>query len=345
MLLSTDYYEPADLTGYVRAALADYAVNRFLLAGFLPDRPIDDLEYRFVAGGQGLADAATFRAYDAESPIGSRKGVTRVSGELPPISRKLRLGEYDRLRQRTDPGAEIQLGLENDAARLAQGIAARMELARGDALVNGTITIAENGLSATVDFGRSGSCSVTPATVWTDATNADPINDLVTWTQAYVDMNGVPPGVLVLSRTIVGYLALAAKIRAFGSTTLGTPVRLSNAAIQDVFADFGIPPFTIYDASVNVNGSATRIVPADKVLLLPAPVASDDSEGTELGATLWGTTAESLEPNYGLASEDRPGIVAGIYSEEDPVSIWTKASAIGLPILANPGLAWVADVN
>lgn len=345
MLLDAGYYAPADLTGYVRAALSSYAINRFQLSGFLPDRAVNDLEYRFVSGGQGLADAATFRAYDAESPIGFRKGVTRVSGELPPISRKLRLGEYDRLRQRTDPGVEIQLGLENDAERLALGIAARMELARGDALVNGSVTISENGLSATVSFSRSGSASVTPATVWTDATNADPINDLITWVQAYTDMNGVPPGVLIMSRTIVGYLALAAKVRALAATVVGTPTRVSNAALQETFSDFGIPPFQMYDASVNVNGSATRIVPADKVLLLPAAVASDDFGGTELGATLWGTTAESLEPNYGLAGEDQPGIVAGVYSEEDPVSLWTKAAAIGLPVLANPNLAWVADIN
>ena len=40
---------------------------------------VDDLVYRFTRGGEGLADAATFRAYDAESSIGKRPGVARAS--------------------------------------------------------------------------------------------------------------------------------------------------------------------------------------------------------------------------------------------------------------------------
>jgi hypothetical protein len=41
---------------------------------------------------------------------------------------------------------------------------------------------------------------------------------------------------------------------------------------------------------------------------------------------------------------EEPGIVAGSYEDEDPIALWTKASAIGLPILANPDLSMVADV-
>src|SRR5690606_2734994 len=101
---------------------------------------------------------------------------------------------------------------------------------------------------------------------------------------------------------------------------------------------------TTYDAQVNVNGSAQRIVPVDKLLMLPAPVAPDDVEGTQLGATLYGTTVEAMEPDYGLEG-DEPGIVVGSHRTDDPVAIWTKASAIGLPVLANPNLALVADVG
>jgi hypothetical protein len=345
MLLSTDYYDPTDLTGYVRAALYSFAINRFILSGVLPDRPIDDLEYRFLAGGQGLADAASFRAYDAESQIGSRPGMIRKSGELPPVSRKLRLGEYDRLRQRTDPQAQIALGIENDAARLALGIAARMELARGDALVNGSVTISENGIQAEIEFGRSSEAEVTAGILWTDTADADPISDLVAWCLAYVEMNGVDPGNVIFSRQVMANLSRTESLRRLVANVIGEPAIVSQATVTQLFNAFGLPPFVTYDAQVNVGGVATRIIPPEVVLLVPPIVATDDFEGTELGATFWGTTAESLEPNYGLAEEDRPGIVAGVYSDEDPVALWTKASAIGLPILANPNLAWVGTVG
>ena len=76
-----------------------------LLNTVLPTRPVDDLEYRFTKGDLLDMDAATFRAFDAESPIGTRPGLSRMAGELPPISKKMRLGEEQRLRLRQLQGA------------------------------------------------------------------------------------------------------------------------------------------------------------------------------------------------------------------------------------------------
>lgn len=59
---------------------------------------------------------------------------------------------------------------------------------------------------------------------------------------------------------------------------------------------------------------------------------------------MWGRTLESQEPEYGIEAGDQPGIVAGSYKEHDPVSTWVKATAIGMPVLANPDLSFVADV-
>jgi hypothetical protein len=99
MQLVTEYANPAKLSGYARAALADFEVNTFRLSNWLPSDVVDDLTYLFEKGGGGLVEAANFRAYDAESDIGIRAGATRVSGMLPPISRKIpvsELGVYPR---------------------------------------------------------------------------------------------------------------------------------------------------------------------------------------------------------------------------------------------------------
>jgi len=166
MLLNADYILPAELTGYVREGVANQPINRFALAQWLPNRNIDDLEYRYTKGGEGLIEAAQFRAYDAESGIGGRPGIMRVTGELPPISRKIRLGEYDRLRQRQDPNATIRLGLMDDGMRMARAISARAEMARGEALWRGALHLNENGIVATVDFGRDSGNTVTAGTAW-----------------------------------------------------------------------------------------------------------------------------------------------------------------------------------
>jgi hypothetical protein len=343
MLLNTDIVEPSVLTGYVRAALADQERNIFTLSRWLPRVEVDDLQYRYFRGGEGLAEAATFRSYDAESTIGSRPTVARVTGELPPISRKIRLGEYDRLRQRKLDD-QIASALMNDAVRMTRAVAARIEMARGEALYSGQVAINENGVIATVNFGRSGSHSVAPGTLWSVVATATPIADLITWRDTYVNTNGgVAPGAILTSTTVLGYLQRNAEFRSLAQTVNGSPSIVSVDVVNQVLAAYGLPPIYIYDAQVSVNGTGTRVIPADRVVLLPAPGDPDDPDSTDLGGTFYGTTAESLEPEYGVEG-DEPGIVAGAYSTFDPVAVWTKAAAIALPVLANPDLSFVADV-
>lgn len=349
MYISTDYILPSVLTGYVRQGLADYPQNQFTLDRWLPNRNVPDIQYRFAAGGTGLADAAMYRTYDAESPIGKRQGLIRVTGELPPISLKTRLSEYDSLRMRAavQPGNdEVRRAIMNDGLKNSRSIAARLEMARGDALVNGSVTISENGLSATVNFGRAAAMSVTAATLWSTTATADPFGDLDTWRTAYVAQNGAEPGAILMSRSTLALMRRSTNVaRAVFPSAANVPSLLSQQAISDALVAFGLPPLYVYYAQANTfAGAATSIVPANKVLMLPEPVAPDDAEGTQLGGTFWGTTAESQLPEYGIELSDQPGIVAGAYHDPDPVGIWTKASAIALPVLANPNLAMAATV-
>ncbi len=336
MFLNTDYVDPQTLTGYARAALADFDANQFKLSRWLPNRPVNDLEYRFVKGGEGLIEAATFRAWDTESPIGKRPGLTRVSGELAPISKKIPLAEYARLKQRNLP-AEVTSNLYSDTVRLVKSVAARMELARGAALVGGAVTISENGLQASADFGRSGSHSVTAGTTWATA-STDILGDLQTWTQLYLDDNGVLPGVILTSRKVLTYLQ---KNTGFQKIIYGgnsnAPAYLTVDAVQSTLDAYGLPRIETYDVSVNVGGVATKVIADDKVLLLPAA-------DSILGATLYGVTAEAISNDYQITGGDEAGIVAGTWESKDPINLWTKANAVAFPVLANPDFSFVADV-
>jgi hypothetical protein len=339
MLLNTEYITPVELTGYARAALGDLTINQFTLSTWLPNRQIDDLMYRFTRGGEGLTEAATFRSYDTESPIGARPGISRVTGELPPISRKIRLGEYDRLRQRRADNA-IRDAILDDATRMVRAVAARLEMARGEALYTGKITLNENGVIATVDFGRKAGHTVTASPLWSDLTGSHPITDLMSWRDTYVASNGSEPGAILTSRKVVALLLQNAQIKNLAYPSGTQAALVTQSAVNNVMEAFGLPPIAVYDAQVKVNGSAARVIPDNRVLYLPAAGPS-----TDLGATLLGTTAESLEPDFGLDNEmDQPGIVAGAYSTKDPVAVWTKAAAIGLPVLANPDLTFSATV-
>jgi hypothetical protein len=337
MYLYTDFGDPAELTGYARTALADLEINQFTLSQYLPSQTINDLDYRFTRGGEGLIEAATYRSYDAEAPLGARPGITRTQGELPPLSRKIRLGEYDRLKSR-NLDSQITNAIYSDLERMTRSLAARVELARGDALVNGKVTISENGVSAAVDFGRNAGNSVTAGTYWTDLANAKPLTDLLAWQQSYVDVNGSEPGKILMAKKNMAQLMQNAQIKGLVYPQ-GSPAALvKDTDVRGVLTAFGLPGIDFYDAKVRVAGVDTRVIPDNILIFLPG-----GADAGQLGRVLWGTTAEASEPSYGLAGNEA-GVVAGTYTTWDPVALWTKAAAIALPVVVNPNLTFVAKI-
>ncbi|MFJ3248316.1 major capsid protein [Streptomyces sp. NPDC086782] len=339
MQLFTEYATPAELTGYAREALRDREENQLSLNRWLPNATINDLSYRFNRGGGGLVEAAVYRAYDAESDIGSRAGAARVSGELPPISRKMPVGEYEQIRMRgvDTQAAELRDAMEADSIKLVNAIAARVELARGDAIFNGSVTIAENNVSAGVDFGRKASHSVTAATKFSDTENAKVYDFFQSWLDVYTDTNGDLPAATLMSRKIYNFLRRNKQLRELAYRGASTaPTVLTKDDLNNILGDFDIPPIEVYDAKVSVNGSATRVTPESKLAFLPA-------QGEALGKTLWGVPVEANDPRYGLAG-DGAGVAVGGYKSEDPQTLWTRATAIVLPVAAAPDLTFVADV-
>ena len=342
--LDTEFIEPTMLTGVIREALSDLQINRFTLSRWLPNVQIDDINFEFVKGGGGLAEASVYRSWDVESKIGRREGIGKVMGELPPISEKIPLNEYDRLRLRKLTRTDVLPFIARDAERLARNIAARFELARGQALVNAQVPVTE--LMQTVSFGRTGSHSVTASTLWSDHTNATPIDDLESWVQTYVDTNGLEPSVILMPRTVLQNMRQCAQMirQVFPLAPAGTAPMINADQVSTVLGSMGLPAIELYDAQVKVDGTSTRVTPSDSLVMLPAPGGTSAAAPTDLGATLLGTTAEALEPEYGLAPGEQAGIVAGTWKTKDPVRLWTHAAAVGLPILREPDLTFKAKV-
>lgn len=335
LVINSDYITPADLTGYVREALADQPINDLsLIDSLLPDTPVDDVDFRANITQHGLRRAARFRAWDTEAPLSARKGVTRISGELPPLSEKRRLGEYDRLRLRNASQA-ITDAILNDAVELANALRTRMIIAKAEALVTGKVSLASDGLEIEADFQRHGSHTQTAGTVWSGA--GDPVSDQENWFGIFRTRNSGNPGRAITSRRVISSLMRNAAIRAYCLPPGSTQGIVTLEQINALFTSFGHPTFEIFDAQVeDSNGNPTRLIPDDSVLYVSA--------SAKVGETLWGTTAEAIEPDYKIEATEAPGIVVGSYMDSDPVARWTKASGIGLPILGNSNATMIAKV-
>lgn len=348
-MLVTDLIDPQELIGYTREAQLEAERNKFQLSNYFPNdtTPNGEIEWRLLRGNLRDEDAAKIRSWDAEASISGRQGVERIMGELLPVSRTIRLGEEERLRNRgldrgTTGSANTALvdALFNDSAKMARAVAARFELLRGEVLEKATVTINENGVApATIDFGRKAGHAVTAGVLWSVFASADPVADMRTWVQTYIDSNGVAPAFALTSTSVIGWLMRNAAIRALVAGPGGTPGVVTVDTVNAVFQAYGLPPFVPYDAVIRVDGVQTRPIAVNKVILMPP---ADEP----LGATLYGTTAEALdlaEAQF-IDQADAPGMVAVIEKTRNPVATWTLATAVGFPALANPDLTFTATV-
>lgn len=344
MPLLYDLAPMQELNGYTRAVANDADLQQFRLSQFLPNDSTVNGGLSFKVNKARLADqnSASFRAWDTPAPIASRQGLTQIMGEIAPISLKIRVGEEESLRLRAmetgNMGPLIDT-IYDDAGNLARAVAARIERARGEALVNATLTISENGFVQTVDFGRDASMSWSAGTVWSNTAASTPLTEERTKMQVYIDLNGYAPGIVLMSSARVGNLLLNAEYRALASSGGTTPSILTNDQVNAIRRSFDLAPIFVYDTKVMVDGVSTRVIGADKVIWMPPA-------NIKFGSTLYGTTAEAVElvGARQLNRDQAIGMTAVVDKSFDPVSTWTKVSAVSLPVLVDPNGVMVGDV-
>lgn len=336
MSLWTDVIDPATLTGYARAALADYEARNGTLARYLPNRYVADIVVRFVKGQTGLVDIAKFRAFDAPPEIGKRKQGKRVTLELPAIGQDIPVSEYDRLRAAGGrPSDEAVLGMIQTTTRdVVRAVADGIELQRGVVLRTGRAIFDQDNYDVEDDFGRPASHTVAldAADQWT-STTADRLGALETVTDLFAE-SGDDAGSLVMNKNT--YRRFAAGDQ-FKTTLIGGATRPANEGELRSYVDTaGLPPFDIYNRKVSKGGVQQKVLPDGWVLVLPAPVDPDDEQGTDLGSTVWGRTLSSLEAEWAIDDTDQPGIVAGVWRHDKPPhGAEVISDAIGMAVLAN----------
>src|SRR5581483_9191871 len=101
----------ADLIAFTREV--PFPNQLTLTQSILPSvyRPV--VEYA-VGLNKKYTNAAKFRSYDAETPLGKREGsVATTRGILPPIGQKLKVGELETILLSIAHGADTQQLLDN----------------------------------------------------------------------------------------------------------------------------------------------------------------------------------------------------------------------------------------
>ena len=339
MALWTDVIEPETLTGYARESLSLYEASKGTLGAYLPDRYVGDISAKFYTGESGLVDAAAFRAFDAEPEIGDKQQVKAVTIDLPAIGKTIPVSEYNQLRARSGQPTDeaVQRMILASTTTAVQAIADAIEYMRGRVLVTGKATIDQPNFVSVDDFGRKPELTIASGTAASEFT-ADPLGYLETLEDLYEEINGEKPGSWVVSRKVIRALQAHDSLK---TALVGGGSRSATLAeVNNAVEGRGIAPLTVYTRKVKVGGKRVEVVPNGTALALPAPVATDDPMGTDLGATVWGRTLTSTDAEWAIADQDQPGIVAGVWrNDKPPMGAEVIADAIGLPVLANANLS------
>ncbi|MFT8412300.1 MAG: major capsid protein [Schleiferilactobacillus perolens] len=320
---------PAILDLFDQKTVLDYVNNRqypaLLGDSLFPSVKIDQLDFEYLRGGSKTPIIASVSAFDTEAEIGSREASVQAA-ELGYIKRKMQLKEKDLIALRNPRTPAEQNYLEslvyNDLDVLVQGVYARVEKMRMEALATGKISIDENNLNFDVDYNVPSEHQVTAAISW-DADGADPIKDLQDW---FALLDYVPTRILTSSKVQTALIRSQAFADYFKTAGLLPSVGSLNSVLQS----FGLPTVVTYDQKYrkqNNDGtySVERYFPEDTLVAF-----GDDL----LGQTVYGPTPE--ESRLLSAPGVQQGTVGNVFTTiyettEDPIATWEKAAATALP--------------
>ncbi|AXN51237.1 hypothetical protein DSM43518_04779 [Mycobacterium marinum] len=299
--------------------------------------------------------AAKFRNWDGSYWVAPRDTGSERRVRMLPLGGQLSVGEYERRQiEFARVGGTIQSilvdAIYNDLQDLARYAQNRVELAWGDVLTDGVLTIDENGVKQQVDYGIPAAQKVTANTLWSDHANATPLTDLITWTGVWSGINGMPHGQFRTSTAVVQDLMQNKQLRDAikGDQTGVTWVSISE--INAFLAGFGIPPFvvpldgqpggSIYSSSFDVDDVTVAAFPEDRLLFLPADMST-------LGFTAWGTPTTVMELNAKNVQVEVTTRLIGILVREEapPFVKRTFVDGVVLPVIADPRKILVAKVR
>lgn len=335
---------PADLISFVRNIPTP---DTLALSALLPDKFVTSNRVD-ISTLTKTGRTAQFRPFDAPLRPSPRDIANLKTVHLPPLSDARSTGEFERLQLEfarsggTNQNAFIN-AMYNDAVDLTLNMQRRMELARGDVLLDGKFTLNEGGLNVEADFGLPAGNVVTAGTLWSTTATADVIADLNTWVTYYIGLNGYEPGGMWINRTVLNNLLANTLLRTQMGTTLGIANLLTRSTVAAILDQHGLPPILgVYDTQVDVEGTSTRVLPVNKILIVPPA-------GTDLGHTVWGVSATALElvnsSRVDLSFENAPGIVGVVEKVGPPYREFVFIDAVGMPVLENPNALMVATVG
>lgn len=301
-----------------------------------------------IAADMQIPSMAQFHAFDTEAGKALSIPVDTHSIKKGLIKVKKNQSEY--MQELLDSGVRKDQMYDyviNDAARLAEMVITRTKVVKCELLSTGNVTINENNLNLTVDYG-----------VKNDQTNftldLSESADIISQIQTIIDTakkKGVQLTGMILAGTTLTKMRRNKSIQKAINGNIGEGATVRSSALRDFLADeFKISNVIendhVYNASnkLGVDGRpevvSKRYFPEDKVTFFAS------SPNGKIGIGLWGNPPEAINPLIqSSGSSVSPYVSISQWTEHDPTVLWIKASALFMPVLYNPSSLYIATIT
>lgn len=336
----------------------------WLEVGFNVTRPNDPIDRLFgdertdnlvaswnsIAAEYQIPVMAQFHGFDTESQTTFRMPVDTHNVEKGLI--KVKINQSERMRALLRSGVREDEMLDyvlNDGIRLADQVVTRSKVAKNELMATGKVTIKENNLDLTVDYGVA---SENMEFTLDLSVGADVPAQIQAVIDAAAEKGVIITGILTSRKNLTKMRSNEAVQKAInGNYGAGALVR-GSALEAYLEEEYGINTVITNDltygssADVDIATGRPRITtaryyPHDKVTFFATNPAG------RMGVGLWGNPPELDAANFMDVSGSgvSPFVYVSQWAEKDPAVLWTKASGLFMPVLYNPDSLFVATVQ
>ena len=318
--------------------------------GLFGDIKTDNLVayWESIAAEYQIPVMAQFHAFDTVTQKTFRIPIDTHNIEKGLI--KVKINQSERMRALTRSGVRDDALYDyviNDGLRLADQVFTRSKVAKNELLASGKVTIKENNLDLTVDYGVPAAQTAFTLDLSKEADIPAQLQEIVD----YAEEIGVTiTGMVTAKKNLTKMRSNEAiQVALGGVDAVGALIRVGalEAYLQE---EFGINTIITNDltygadATISEDGrpviQTERYFPADKITFFAT------INGGQLGTGLWGDPPEvDIQRFMDVQQSEYPFVYVSQWVENDPTVLWTRASGLFMPVLYNPNSLFIATVE
>ena len=320
--------------------------------GLFGDEKTDNLvaHWENIASEYQIPMMAQFHGFDTEAKTTFRVPIDSYNIEKGLI--KVKINQSERLRALMNRGVVGDEALYNyvldDGIRLADQVITRTKVAKNELMATGKVTIKENNLNLTVDYG-------VPAAQTSLTLNVHPDADVLAQIQTIIDTAanaGITINGIMTARANVTKMRKNSALQKAINGNIGAGALITNSALTEFLnEEFGINQIITNDLQYGADASGVetgrptivqkRYYPSNKITFFAT------NPGGKMGVGLWGNPPEVDAGKFHEVSGSAvsPYVYIMQWMETDPAVLWTKASGLFMPVLYNPKSLFIASVT